>query len=174
MLKNIALVGHMGSGKTTLGKLISKKLNYIHLDSDELIEKHEKKSINEIFTNNGEPYFRIIEEHIILNLINKQKIVLSLGGGSILSKKVRDYLKNQFITVFIDVEFNIIIERLKKSRNRPLLNKTDIKKKIIELDNNRRAYYLLSDIKLKNFKSPLDGLKNFLIQYTKFYDEKNN
>ena len=174
MLKNIALVGHMGSGKTTLGKLISKKLNYIHLDSDELIEKHEKKSINEIFTNNGEPYFRIIEEQIILNLINKQKTVLSLGGGSILSKKVRDYLKNQFITVFIDVELNIIIERLKKSRNRPLLNKTDIKKKIIELDNNRRAYYLLSDIKLKNFKSPLDGLKNFLIQYSKFYDEKNN
>tara|TARA_B110000438_G_C15765854_1_gene629552 strand:+ start:393 stop:917 length:525 start_codon:yes stop_codon:yes gene_type:complete len=174
MLKNIALVGHMGSGKTTLGKLISKKLNYIHLDSDELIEKHEKKSINEIFTNNGEPYFRIIEEQIILNLINKQKTVLSLGGGSILSKKVRDYLKNQFITVFIDVELNIIIERLKKSRNRPLLNKTDIKKKIIELDNNRRAYYLLSDIKLKNFKNPFDGLKNFLIQYSKFYDEKNN
>ena len=76
---NIAFVGHMGSGKTLFGKLIAKKLNLIHLDSDLLIEKDTKKKINDIFDNEGEAAFRLIEENVILNLSNKKNLVLSLG-----------------------------------------------------------------------------------------------
>ncbi|SVE56805.1 uncharacterized protein METZ01_LOCUS509659, partial [marine metagenome] len=79
--KNIALIGHMGSGKTSVGKLIAKKLKLKHFDSDQLIEKYTKKTINQIFDSEGESGFRIIEEKTILNFINKKNIVLSLGGG---------------------------------------------------------------------------------------------
>ena len=104
--KNIALVGHMGSGKSVLGKLIAKQLNFNHVDSDVLIEKKSNKTINEIFKTKGESYFRSIEESVILEIIYQKRLVLSLGGGSILSPKTRKALKDNFLTVFLDVDFS--------------------------------------------------------------------
>ena len=72
--KNIALMGHMGSGKSVLGNLISKQLNLNHVDSDKLIEKKTNKTINEIFQTKGESYFRLIEENVILEIIYEKKI----------------------------------------------------------------------------------------------------
>ena len=171
--KKIALIGHMGSGKSILGKLIAKKLKLIHIDSDKLIEDKTKKTINEIFNIEGEENFRIIEENIILNLKNKNNFVLSLGGGSILSLKVRKFLLKDFITVFLDVEINELVQRLKNSSKRPLLITNDIEKKIKELDIIRRQYYLLADIKLKNFKTLKDTFLSFIVEYKRLY-EKNN
>ena len=171
--KNIALIGHMGSGKTSVGKLIAKKLKLKHFDSDHLIEKHTKKTINQVFDSEGELGFRIIEEKTILNFINEKNIVLSLGGGSILSQKIRELLKNEFITLFLDVDIDILINRLKRSSRRPLLLNVNIEKKIKELDDIRRQYYLLADIKLKNYENSIETLSNFLIKYNKL-NEKNN
>ena len=165
----------MGSGKSLLGKLIAQNLAYQHLDSDKLIEKERKKKIIDIFSTEGEASFRSIEEKVILNLYNKNKIVLSLGGGSILSKKVRDFLKNDFITLFLDVDKNILVERLKKTSKRPLLLDTNIEKKIKELDIVRRKYYSLSDIILTNNEEPDKIIKIFLHKYSLLINnEKNN
>ena len=171
--KNIALIGHMGSGKSTMGKLIAKKLKLKHFDSDQLIENNTRKTINQIFDTEGELGFRIIEEKIILKFRNKKNIVLTLGGGSILSTKIRDLLKNEYITLFLDVDISTLIKRLKKSSRRPLLLNVNIEKKIKELDAIRRQYYLLADITLKNCKNPIETLSDFLIKYNKL-DEKNN
>jgi len=171
--KNIALMGHMGSGKSVLGKILSKKLNFLHIDSDLLIEKNSKKTINEIFEENGESYFRLIEEKTILSILEQKNLVLSLGGGSILSQKLRRALKKNFLTVFLDVDFNILVERLKKSDRRPLIKNTNIEDKIRELDNKRRKYYLFADIILKNNISSRDTMNEFTKKYIKFY-EKNN
>ena len=76
----------------TIGKLLAKKLNFYHIDSDRLIEKKYKKTIKEIFTENGEKFFRNAEEEAILN-IQQNNCVLSLGGGAILSKSIRNLLK---------------------------------------------------------------------------------
>ena len=81
--KSIAIIGHMGSGKTLIGKLIAKELNFRFFDSDKLIEKNTQKSIQNIFHDEGEAEFRKIEEKTIINLQNETKIVLSLGGGAI-------------------------------------------------------------------------------------------
>ena len=170
---NIALVGHMGSGKSILGKLIAKNLKLEHIDSDKLIVNRLKKSIDKIFEDNGEAYFRDIEEQIILDIEKKNNVVLSLGGGSILSSKIRKLLKKKFFSVFIDVNINILFERLKNTRQRPLLNNVNIIKKIKELDKQRRGYYLLSDIKLKNHSSIDSAIKEFNQKYEIFY-EKNN
>jgi len=173
MRKNIALIGHMGSGKSLIGRLIAKKLKLEHLDSDRLIEKYTKKTINQIFEIEGETGFRKIEEKIILNLIKNNKFILSLGGGSILNHKIRKFLQNNFITLFLDIDINILTERLKKSSKRPLLLEVNIEKKIKELDIIRRKYYLLADIILKNNKNQTDMLSNFFIEYNKL-NEKNN
>ncbi len=171
---NIAIMGHMGSGKSLIGRLIAQNLNFEHIDSDRLIELITKKSINDIFSKKGENYFRNIEEKTIINLCNKKKIILSLGGGSILSKKVRDFLvKNNYITLFIDVDFEILSKRLEKSSKRPLLKNVDIKKKLKDLDKERRKYYLLADIILKNYDDPQKIVSKFLEEYKKI-NEKNN
>jgi len=170
---NIALIGHMGSGKSLLGKLIAKNLNFHHLDSDKLIENKLNKPIYKIFEDSGEQYFRKIEENIILNIGGKNDIVLSLGGGSILSAKVRNLLKKKFFSVFLDVDINILNERLKKTEHRPLLMNINVINKIKELDKLRRNYYLLSDIILKDHISIKNTIMEFNKKYKKFY-EKNN
>ena len=170
---NIALVGHMGSGKSLIGRLISKKLKLRHVDSDELIEKMTKKTINDIFKVEGEKYFRSIEEKYILGISNEKNLVLSLGGGSILSSKVRQAIKKKFVTVFLDIDLNVIAERLLKSKNRPLILNTNIIEKIKQLDLNRRKYYLLSNIILNEHSSISNTLIEFKQKYSEYY-EKNN
>ena len=161
---NIALIGHMGSGKSTIGKLLAKKLNFYHIDSDRLIEKKYNKTIKEIFTENGEEFFRNIEEEAILN-IQQNNCVLSLGGGAILRESIRNLLKNKFITIFLDVDIMKLVDRLQKSSKRPLLINSDIEKKIKELDLTRRKFYLLADITIRNINDPLNAVNIIMEKY---------
>ena len=165
---NIVIIGHMGSGKSLIGRLIAKELNFKHIDSDGLIEKSSSETINNIFKTKGEKYFRKIEEETIINLSFKKAIVLSLGGGSIISQKVRDFLmKNNFVSLFLDIDFKILKKRLSNSSKRPLLVNVDIEKKIKELDSKRRKYYLLADVILKNYDDPNKIVSVFLEKYKK-------
>ena len=90
---NVALIGHMGSGKSIIGKEISRKLNLKHFDSDDEISKFENKTILQIFETNNEEYFRKIEAQILIKLLNKMNSIISLGGGSILNSIIREKLK---------------------------------------------------------------------------------
>ena len=169
---NVALVGHMGSGKSLIGRLVAKQLSLKHLDSDNLIEKQTKMTIFKIFQTEGEKKFRLLEEENILKLQNTSNIVLSLGGGSILSSKVRKLLKQRFITIFLDTNIDILVKRLTNNSERPLLLNTNIKKKIKELDTKRRNFYLKADIIIKNNNNQKDIVEKILIKYSQFY-EKN-
>ena len=171
--KSIAIIGHMGSGKTLIGKLIAKELIFRFFDSDKLIEKNTQKSIENIFQSEGEAEFRKIEEKTIINLQNETKIVLSLGGGAILSSPTRKLLKTHFITVFLDTDFEILQQRLKKSYKRPLLINENILQKLKKLDSIRRKYYLLADIKINNSESPANIIAVFLKEFNQL-NEKNN
>ena len=132
------------------------------------------KSINQIFKENGEEYFRDIETMILLKLIDKKNVILSLGGGSILNKLVREKLKNNSITVFLNVDLVELERRLKKSTNRPLLKDVDIRVKIKNLDISRRKYYLLSDIIIKNTNTVADTCQNFIKKFTNFNEKSNS
>ena len=171
--KSIAIIGHMGSGKSLIGKLIAKELNYRFFDSDKIIENNTQKSIKNIFLDEGEAKFRKIEEKTIFNLKNERKIVLSLGGGSILSSETRKLLKSHFITVFLDTDFEILQQRLKKSYKRPLLINENILQKLKKLDNIRRKYYLLADVKINNCENPANTVSIFLKEFNQL-NEKNN
>jgi shikimate kinase len=170
---NIAIVGHMGAGKSIIGKILAKKIDFRHIDSDYEIVKFTKKSINTIFHEKGEKYFRNIETKIVLKLIEKRNVVLSLGGGTILSELIRDKLKKNSITLFLDVSLLKLEERLKKSTNRPILKNVVLEEKVKELDITRRKYYLLSDIIIKNINSPIDTCKNFIKKFSNFHEKTN-
>ena len=171
--KNIVLVGHMGSGKSLLGKLIAKKINYIHKDSDNLVEKLTGKKIKDIFEDRGELYFRELEEKTIIDISIKNNLVLSLGGGAILSPKVRKFIEEKFLSVFLDVNITSLVNRLKNSQKRPLLNNVNIKTKIKELDIIRRKYYLLSDIILTKHNDRIETMVEFENKYVSFYEKRN-
>jgi len=151
--KNIAIIGHMGAGKSIFGKKISHHFNIEHIDTDREIAKFEKDTINQIFSLKGEAYFRNIESKITLRNLKKRNIVISLGGGSILNKEVRDEINKQSLCVFLDVDIQLLNKRLKKSKNRPLLKDVNILTTLKQLDKERKKHFLNADIIIDNSSS---------------------
>ena len=100
MKKNLVLVGMMGSGKSTIGKVISRKSGLKFIDTDELIEIQEKMKIREIFKNKGEDFFRQIEEKIILKVMKLNGYVIAVGGGAFINPKVRKEINKKSILFF--------------------------------------------------------------------------
>lgn len=117
----IALIGMSGAGKTTVGKLLAEKMNYEFVDLDDQIEKKENKSISQIFADEGEEFFRQLETNMLNELINNDKLVISTGGGIIINEKNREFLKNNFFNIFLNVSIDEALERLQQNENRPLL-----------------------------------------------------
>ena len=140
--KNICIMGLMGSGKSIIGKDLSKYLNLQFYDSDKEIELKTNKSIRKIFEENGEPYFRDIEEKICVELLTNDNCVVSLGGGSIINKKIRKAIKDNSYSIYLKVKLKNLLKRLKSSNKRPLLNNILSKKEILEnLYKDRRIFY---------------------------------
>ena len=151
--KIIVIIGHMGSGKSLVGKLLSRKLNWNYFDSDKEVEKKLDISIVDIFKIYGENYFRKKEEIIIKNLMKKEYSVISLGGGSITIKNIRNILEKKTISIFLKVDINVLVKRLKNNKKRPLLINTDIKNKIFLLNKERLPFYNNANIVIENSKS---------------------
>tara|TARA_B100000676_G_scaffold259530_1_gene268639 strand:- start:157 stop:669 length:513 start_codon:yes stop_codon:yes gene_type:complete len=119
--KNIVLLGMMGAGKSTIGRLLSNKINLDFFDIDKIIEKEENSKITDIFKNNGEDYFRKIEEEVCLKILKLNKKIIALGGGSFLNSKIREEIQNNHLSFWLTWNTSTIIGRIKKSKNRPLL-----------------------------------------------------
>ncbi len=166
--KNICLIGLMGSGKSLIGKILSKEFDLNYYDTDLLIEKKTNKSINKIFIDNGEKYFRKIEEDTVIDIVKNRNCVISLGGGAILSKKIRKALEFNSFTVFINVKIDILYERLKNSKKRPLLKNVNIKEKLNNLSKERIKYYRNANLIVdnsENSKNTVSIIKNYLKKY---------
>lgn len=147
--KNIVLIGMMGSGKTTIGKMIAKELCMYFADTDEYIEKRIGTSISEIFKN-GEEYFRDIESEAILKLSLLSSSVISTGGGAIKREENIINLKKNGMIFFIDRPMEDIVSDI-EIQKRPLLK--DNKNKIFEIFNYRyEIYKKSSDVIIKNDK----------------------
>ena len=168
--KNICLIGLMGAGKSVIGKLLAEKLRIKYYDSDKLIEKRLNKSINQIFSEHGEGYFRNIEEDIVLSLLDKKNCVISLGGGSILSNLTRKAIFTNSFSIYLKVDIEILYERLKKSKKRPLINNKNIKEKIIQLTRDRNKYYKQANLIINNLKNSKETLDTINAQLQKYYD----
>ena len=132
---NLVLIGMMGSGKSTIGYLLSKSINLKYVDIDKFIEKETGLKIYNIFEKKGEEYFRSLEEKITLKLLKGKKNIISLGGGGFVNKNIRKEVLNNNISFWLNWKNSTIIRRIIKSKKRPLAinsNENDLKKMINE------------------------------------------
>ena len=148
--KNICIIGLMGSGKTIIGKSLAKLSNRQHFDTDRLIEEKYKKSISQIFKDDGETFFRKIEEITVLDILKKKNCIISLGGGSVLSNKVRKQLKQKAITIYLKVDISELESRLKNSKKRPLINDGDLGENIKKIFESRKKFYNIANFVIEN------------------------
>lgn len=160
-MKHIVLIGFMGSGKSTMGKLIANKLNCPFVDTDHYIEKKEGRSISEIFADDGEEYFRNLETEIVKELLwRKEKTVIAMGGGTPLKEENRELLrKTDAYVIFLKVTGREAYERLKGDTQRPLLQVDNPKEKIGSLLEVRNPIYeSVADYVLLEEKKTLDDI----------------
>ena len=133
---NLVLLGMMGSGKSTIGLLLSKRLNTNFFDIDKIIEREHNMKVNEIFEKKGEKFFRSLEEKITLSVLKSKNSIISLGGGSWLNEKIRKETNiNNNVSFWLNWDTSIILERIKKNNKRPLiknLNDSEIVKLILK------------------------------------------
>ena len=142
----IVLVGMMGSGKTTIGKLLSKEFSLPFYDSDEEIVKKLGMSIVDIFQSQGEEVFREEEAKTIKKILRKDQYICALGGGSLLSQEIRDIVKKDIISIWLQASVDDLYERLKDDKSRPKLDVMDTRNEIFNLNQQREKFYKMSDI----------------------------
>lgn len=144
MKDNIALIGFMGSGKSTIGKLLAKALEMKFVDIDKEIVRIEKRPITEIFKTEGEDYFRALEREIIEKESSNNNIVIATGGGVIIDNKNIKALRNTSFVVYLDCDIDCLYNRVKNRKNRPLLNVSNVYETLSELYGQRQFLYKIS------------------------------
>lgn len=145
-MKTIVLIGMMGSGKTTIGKLLGEKLTLRSIDIDVIIEQNEKRTVSEIFQNEGEKYFRNIERETIEKNFTNKDLIISLGGGAFEDQLTQELLLKNSTVIYLKTSPNVILERIKNNTNRPLLKNQMTVGKIQSIILQRQKNYELANI----------------------------
>jgi shikimate kinase/shikimate kinase/3-dehydroquinate synthase len=138
--ENLVFLGMMGSGKSSIGAIVSKKLNIEFFDIDNEIEKKIGMSIAKIFDNKGEKYFREIEETITLKFLKKTNVIISLGGGAFLNNKIKKEVLDNHISFWLNWEIKTLVDRIKDSKKRPVAFKAS-KNSLADLIKKRSVIY---------------------------------
>lgn len=145
---NIALIGFMGTGKTSVGRLVADQLHFEFLDTDDVIETQRGLAIAEIFSTDGEPAFRKLEQKLVGDLASRSKTVIATGGGLPAQPGNLSDLKAHALVVCLWASPEKIWERVKNQTHRPLLHDADPQKKIRELLAAREPFYKQADVLL--------------------------
>jgi len=152
----------MGSGKSSIGKKLANKLGYNFIDVDKKIEIVAKKTIKKIFEDDGEIYFRDLEKKITLNILDSKKTIVSLGGGAIINKDIRNSIKVNSYNIYLEVDIDILTKRLQNSKTRPLIYKKNLKNELNNLLNKRKKFYHTADLIIKNEINIIETTENII------------
>jgi shikimate kinase len=167
-MKNIILTGFMGTGKTAVGRELSRILDMKLIDVDTEIEKSEKITINEIFKHFGEPRFREIETDMIRKLSESKNTIISTGGGAVLKQENMDILRKNGVIVCLTASPETIFKRTSTNNDRPLLQVENPLERINELLNFRKPFYQKADVMIDTEgKTPL-RIAEEIIEKVKF------
>lgn len=139
--KNIVLIGFMGTGKTSIGKILAGKMARPLVDVDAFIENQEKRKISKIFEADGEAHFRKIESAVIEQMAGLSGMVITTGGGAVLDEKNRKALRRNSIVVALEAKPETIYSRVKDSGHRPLLRGGNVLDEIRKLLSERKSFY---------------------------------
>ena len=161
--KNLVLVGMMGSGKSTIGSLLSKKLNLKFVDIDNVLENEAKMKISEIFEKKGENFFRNFEERITLKVLKLANNIISLGGGSFINEKIRKEILINNFSFWLNCDAKTLLKRIKKNKKRPVaFNLND--SEILELIEKRAKIYSKAQFKINCHKLKKTEIVNKILK----------
>ena len=163
----------MGVGKSTLGKIVAKKLDLKFVDTDLNIEKNCSMKIWEIFKNKGEDFFRSEEEKEALECLKKNNTVIALGGGAFMNKNIRSLILKNSLSFWLDLNLNIINKRVKWSKKRPLLNQKKEEEIIKKLYSERKNIYKLAKYKINCNKLSKTAITKKIILFYENYKIKH-
>jgi shikimate kinase len=147
-IANIALIGFMGAGKTSVGRLVADHLRFDYLDTDEMIQSRTGRTITDIFAKDGEPAFRALEQQVVEELTGRVKTVISTGGGLPVNPQNLASLKTHALVVCLWASPEKIWERVRSQSHRPLLRGPNPQAKIQELLATREPFYRQADVLL--------------------------
>ena len=163
--KNLVLLGMMGSGKSTIGSLISKKLNINFIDIDNIIEKNTNMKIAEIFKKKGKIFFRNLEEKITIKSLESSNVVISLGGGGFLNEKIRKEVITNNFSFWLNWNNTTLLNRIKNSHKRPIAFYSS-DQELVELIEKRKKIYSKADFEVNcNKLSKTEIVKKIMILY---------
>lgn len=145
IIQNLALIGFMGTGKSTVGHTVADELKFKFLDTDHLIELRTEKTISQIFADNGEETFRKLERDVVNELVNLEKTVIACGGGLAANQENLNSLKSHALVVCLWASPEKIWERVRHQTHRPLLRDSEPLEKIHQLLAVREPYYRQAD-----------------------------
>jgi shikimate kinase len=146
LIHNLALIGFMGTGKSSVGRLVAQLMHFTYLDTDQVVEFRAHKSISEIFQQDGEPAFREWERVVVEELIHRRRTVISTGGGLPANQANLDSLKTHSLVVCLWASAEVIHERVRQHNHRPLLDDPDPRAKIQNLLSAREPFYRQADV----------------------------
>ena len=147
--KPVVLVGMMGSGKTAIGRALSLVLDVPFKDSDSEIALAANMSVSEIFKRDGESFFRAAETRILSRLLSDVPCVLATGGGVFMDADNRSLISKIGVSVLLEVDLDLLWERVRNKKNRPLLNTKNPRETLISIYNKRKNFYNTADIRVK-------------------------
>lgn len=150
----VVLIGMMGVGKSTVGRMLAAQLGVNFIDTDEEIEKAADLSVAEIFERFGEDYFRDGERRVIARLIDGGPGVIATGGGAFINEQTRILIKEKCHSVWIDADLDVLVARVSRRNHRPLLIGKDPRVVLTELSEKRGPIYALADFHVRSDAAP--------------------
>ena len=165
-MRNIVLIGFMGCGKSAVGRRLASLLNLKHIDTDSEIEKITGKTIMQLFKDSA-VRFRSEETLLLRKLAGKQNLVISTGGGIVLKPENVELLKADGVLINLYADPEVIYQRVKGKRNRPLLNRGNLKERINELLKERANAYDIAELSIDTGKYTINEIAEQIIQYLK-------
>jgi shikimate kinase len=164
-MKNIVLIGFMGSGKTVVGKMISGKLDRKFIDIDKLIEEEQGQTIQEMFSGFGEGYFRKLEKEMAAGVVKEEDQVIATGGGVVLDPENMANLRKNGIIIWLDVSPEAARKRTGSDGSRPLLKVSYPEKTIEELLSFRKPLYSHADFKVETSNLSIEEVTSKILNF---------
>jgi shikimate kinase len=161
--RSVVLVGMMGAGKSSIGRRLASRLNLPFVDADTEIEKAAGMSIPDIFATHGEPDFRAGEARVIARLLEGGPQVLATGGGAFLNADTRAAIEIKGVSVWLKAEFDVLMRRIKRRHDRPLLQTDDPAATVRKLIDERYPVYALADVTVQSREVPHDKIVDEIV-----------
>jgi shikimate kinase len=171
--RSIVLIGLMGAGKTTIGRRLAAQLGLPFYDADHEIEAAAGCTVSEIFERHGEPAFREGERKVISRLLEGPRHVLATGGGAFMNAQTRDLIRDKGLSVWLRADLDLLMERVSRRQNRPLLKTDDPRATMERLMNERYPIYAEADVVVDSTGAPHDHIVQDVIRAIKAYAAKS-